>query len=194
MEYITINLAENNFREIYDKTAGISGENWVKGVTFVIPEEYKTWSAFIDIQNPAGEKYRQEVLVINQATGTLTYDFSQVDLCKKGRLYLDLVLVNGDHIAKPFRGEFAVKHAICASDEPEVPTSTIVTSELTAALQDFTAIYPIISQIGETEDGILTYKDEPYINESRLAEAVSQFISARVEGEKLILTYRGGNG
>lgn len=194
MEYITINLEEDNLREVYDKTAGASGENWVKGVTFIVPEEYKTWSAFVDIQNPAGEKYRQEVLVINQATSELTYDFSQVDLCAKGRMYLDLVLVNGNQIAKPFRGEFAVKRAVCASDEPDVETTTIVTSELTASLQDFTALYPILSQLGETEEEILTYKGEPYVTESGLADAVSQFISARVEDEKLILTYRGGNG
>ena len=146
MEYITINLADNNLNQIYDKTAGASGENWVKGVTFIVPEQYINWDAFIDIENPAGEKYRQELLVTDQSSGTITYDFSQNDLKAKGRLYLDLVLVNDNQIAKPFRGEFAVKRAVCASDEPEVETSTIVTSELVAALQDFTALYPILSR------------------------------------------------
>ncbi|MBO7462061.1 MAG: hypothetical protein J6T96_05650 [Bacteroidales bacterium] len=194
MEYITINLADNNLNQIYDKTAGASGENWVKGVTFIVPEQYINWDAFIDIENPAGEKYRQELLVTDQSSGTITYDFSQNDLKAKGRLYLDLVLVNDNQIAKPFRGEFAVKRAVCASDEPEVETSTIVTSELVAALQDFTALYPILSEMGETENEVLTYKGETYITESGLADAVSTFISARVENEKLILTYEGGNG
>ena len=192
MEYITIDLAQKNFNQIYDKTAGASGENWVKGVRFVIPEEYTTWSAFIDIENPAGTKYRQEVLVIDQSNSTLTYDFSQVDLCEKGRLYLDLVLYKDDKIIKPFRGEFAVKRAICASDEPEVPTSTIVTHELTAALQNFTALYPVLSRIGEDENEILTYRGESYITEANLASAVSQLITASVEGEVLVLTYNGG--
>lgn len=193
IEYITIDLTTNNLNQIYDKTAGASGENWVKGVRFIIPEEYASWSAFIDIENPAGEKYRQEVLVIDQSDNSLQYDFSQVDLKAKGRLYLDLILVNGDHMAKPFRGEFAVKRAINASDEPHVETSQIVTSELTAALQNFTALYPVLSHIGENEDEILTYRDEAYVTVSGLAEAVSTFISARVEGEKLILTYEGGS-
>ena len=193
MEYITINLADNNLNQIYDKTAGASGENWVKGVKFIIPDEFATWSAFIDIENPAGLKYRQEVLVIDQSNNTLTYDFSQVDLSEKGRLRLDLVLVNEDQIAKPFRGEFAVKRAICASDEPHVETSRIITSELVADLQSFTALYPVLSNIGENEDEILTYRGEAYVTESGLAEAVSALVTARVENEKLILTYNGGN-
>lgn len=193
MEYITINLADNNLNQIYDKTAGASGENWVKGVKFIIPDEFATWSAFIDIENPAGLKYRQEVLVIDQSNNTLTYDFSQVDLSEKGRLRLDLVLVNENQIAKPFRGEFAVKRAICASDEPHVETSRIITSELVADLQSFTALYPVLSNIGENEDEILTYRGEAYVTESGLAEAVSALVTARVENEKLILTYNGGN-
>jgi hypothetical protein len=193
MEYITINLADNNLNQIYDKTAGASGENWVKGVKFIIPDEFATWSAFIDIENPAGLKYRQEVLVIDQSNNTLTYDFSQVDLSEKGRLRLDLVLVNENQIAKPFRGEFAVKRAICASDEPHVETSRIITSELVADLQSFTALYPVLSNIGENEDEILTYRGEAYVTESGLAEAVSVLVTARVENEKLILTYNGGN-
>ena len=192
MEYIDINLAEKNFNQIYDKTAGASGENWVKGVKFTLPEEYAGWSAFIDIQNPAGEKYRQEVLVVDQSDMTLTYDFSQVDLCQKGRMFLDLVLVDGDHISKPFRGEFAVKVAVCASDEPDVETSTIVTSELVADLQDFTMMYPILVNLGEDSDGTLTYRGRSYINELDLADVVAQYITARVENETLILTYNGG--
>lgn len=192
MEYITIDLKDNNLNQVYDKTAGAIGENWVKGVIFIVPDEYKTWSAFIDIQNPAGEKYRQEVLVIDQSDNHLTYDFSQVDLSAKGRMFLDLVLVNGNQIVKPFRGEFAVKRAVCASDEPEVETSTIVTHELTAQLQNFTALYPILSNIGEDENEVLTYRNESYVTQSSLVETVSTLITASVEGEKLILTYGGG--
>ena len=115
MKYININLTDPTILPIYEKTAGRKGESLTKGVKFALPPEYSEWSAFIETENAEGEKSRD--LALSHSDNVVVYEFTKKDLKYKGRLLLDLVLEQGSSIYKPFHGEFAVKSAICATDD-----------------------------------------------------------------------------
>ena len=114
MEYIEINLAQSELALFCDRVAGRQGEANVKGVKFILAEKYKTWSAFVDIENAKGNTYRKETTQTTPKESAFVYDFSKKDLSQKGNINIDLVLINGDKIKKPFTGSFLVTDAICA--------------------------------------------------------------------------------
>lgn len=207
-EFITIDLSQGTAPSYYDRTAGVSGESYVKGLEFILPAEFDDWSVFVDVLNPCGEKYRQELLAISPTSHTIRYEFSQVDLKHKGKLYVDLVLVKnfetqvGDttsvtsHVAKPFRGEFAVKEAVCAYAGPPSGLPPILTAEVTQMITDLMAIYEahdftLLDKIAEENDRFV-FDGEPYVTKGDLDEAVATAVSAEVQGERLILTYGEG--
>lgn len=158
MNYTVINLKEVK-RYIYNKTAGIKGESYVNGVKFIIPVEYSDWSVFVDIQNACGEKYKNEIISLD---GTAVYEFTAIDLKQQGQLKLDLVLVNGKKIAKPFRGEFAVKDAICADNMNTEDIPVILTSEVVKSIEACLKEYhhenrDVLDKFSEDENGLLLY-------------------------------------
>lgn len=158
MNYTEIDLIKNK-RHIYNKTAGAEGESYVGGIKFIIPDEYVSWSAFVDIENACGEKYRCELIRKN---ATVIYEFTAIDLKQKGTLKLDLVLVNGEKIAKPFIGEFSVKKAICAEYPNTESIPVILTSEIVKSLEECLAEYhhenrSVLDKLSEDENGVLLY-------------------------------------
>lgn len=203
----TIDLSNKQSMMSYSKTAGTKGESYVSGIKFIIPEEYLQCSAFVDIENPSGEKYRNEILGINRETHELVYEFSANDLSQSGRLYLDLIfayseIIDGNEITqvcKPFRGEFAVKRAICASDAPNNEQTTIVTSELTESVAYLLSTYTVyqekfdnfLKHFTKSEDGYLEFEGEEYATSQKLKKAIDDATIAYVDGEKLIFTTGG---
>lgn len=202
-KYISIDLSNEDVLSPYDKVAGAKGESFVRGIDFTLPADKVDWDVFVDIKNAAGEAYRQEIVGVQN--GHITYEFSSVDLAKRGRLFLDLVLVHTDdndsekqYIAKPFRGEFAVKEAIDASDFPPGGNAPILTEALRSTITELLDItkntkFSMFLDMDEDEDGNFVYKNKTYINTDSLADALSDKITASVVGEKLILTSGGGN-
>lgn len=158
MNYTEIDLTKNK-RHNYNKTAGAEGESYVNGIKFIIPDEYIEWSVFVDIENAYGEKYRCETIRNN---GVVVYEFTAIDLKQKGTLKLDLVLVNGDKIAKPFIGEFSVKKAICAENPNTESIPIILTSEIVKSFEECLAEYhhenrSVLDKLSEDENGVLLY-------------------------------------
>lgn len=184
-KYIKIDLRAGQ-PQVFDKTAGLSGESFVKGIEFILPDETSGWSVFVDIINPSGDKYRQEVL--SQVNGTIKYEFSEYDLKERGRLFLDLVLVKEvnevPYILKPFSGEFAVKKAVCANEEPTYEPVTIITAEITEDITRLMELYPVLSKLSDS-DGTLGYNGEKYITEDAMQEALASNIT--VEGTTLVI-------
>lgn len=115
MNYIEIDLSKPGTLVNYDRVAGKQGESYVRGVKFTIPPEYLEWDIYVETENANGEARRYSINDIQD--NTVVYKFRKKDLEAKGRLLLDLVLENRDMVFKPFSGEFAVKFAICATDD-----------------------------------------------------------------------------
>lgn len=115
MNYIEIDLTNPESISNYDRVAGKQGESNTKGVKFVIPSEYSDWGTYVETENANGEARRCSVN--RDKNNVAVYKFRKKDLEAKGRLLLDLVLEKDDMVFKPFSGEFAVKHAICATND-----------------------------------------------------------------------------
>ena len=115
MRYIEIDLSNPLSMINYDRLAGKQGESKSKGVKFTIPPEYRDWSVCVETENANGETRKYPVR--REQDDIAVYEFRKKDLEAKGRLLLDLVLEKGEMVCKPFTGEFAVKFAICATDD-----------------------------------------------------------------------------
>lgn len=183
----------------YTKSAGTKGESYISGIQFILPKGYETWNVFVDIENPSKEKYRTEVLATND--GKITYEFTAQDLKEDGRLLLDLILVQADeddgstltteltHIYKPFRGEFSVRKAICASDEPSSETTTVITSEVKETVVELLNIYKthdlgLLDLIKQNEVGQFSFNGENYVTDTNA-------VKVSVDSETLKITFGG---
>lgn len=176
MNYTIIDLNKEKLR-VYDKTAGAKGESYIKGVKFIIPSEYIGWSTFVDIENACGEKYRNEIIPVGE---NVVYEFTAIDLRQRGKLRLDLILVNGEQIAKPFRGEFSVLEAICAESPNTEDIPVILTSEIIKSIEACLEEYhhenrEVLDRLSEDENGNLLFDGEPIKIEGDISE-VLQYI------------------
>lgn len=133
MNYIDIDLssqAKRNARLV----AGVQEESFVNGVRFIVPSEFDGWTVAVDVENAGGEKHRFEIADV--VDGVATYEFTASDLAHKGQLHLDIIFIDGKHVAKPWSGEFAVKQAICANDLIAGKLPIIMTSGMSALIQE----------------------------------------------------------
>ena len=135
MSYIPINFCDEDGRRNCGLTAGVQGESGVNGLQFNIPEEYWNWSIVVDVENANGEKYQYEIS--DMINGVATYEFTSIDLKYKGKLKIDLLLINGSNIWKPFRGEFAVKESICAGGYLRGQPPVIMTSGIASTISGY---------------------------------------------------------
>lgn len=126
MDYITIDLTLETLNN-YSKVIGGQGENKIKGLKIIIPNKYEDWSCYLDFENSIGEKYR--CITNKDLDGNAFYEFTAFDTTYKGSLFMDLVLIKDEMVAKPFSEIFIVKEKICAEKTPEDFTPIVLSSD-----------------------------------------------------------------